>query len=79
MFTFFDSDSNDYDVFRRLVFSGAATVVAGYVGSAFAAGILGVPSLPDVCKSWNTNHLMEWSLFFTGVILEYARFARLVV
>jgi len=26
-----------------------------------------VPKLPDVCNDWNKNHVMEISLFITGV------------
>jgi hypothetical protein len=26
-----------------------------------------VPKLPEVCEDWNKNHVMEISLFITGV------------
>lgn len=28
-------------------------------------------SLPEICKSWNKNHIMELSLFFSGFIAYY--------
>ncbi len=48
---------------------GIATIIIGtIVGYVF--GKLFSNNLPDICKSWNKNHIMEICLFFTGFILH---------
>jgi len=48
--------------FVGLLVLGMGTVVSKIVGST-----LSVP-LPTACKSWNKYHVMEISLFLTGVL-----------
>lgn len=55
---------------------GIATVIVGtIVGFIIGKGFSN--NLPKICKSWNKNHIMELSLFFTGFLLhimfEYMR------
>ena len=41
------------------------SVVGGVIGKLFSS------SLPSVCKEWNKHHVMEISLFFSGLIMYY--------
>lgn len=41
------------------------SIVGGVIGRYFSS------SLPSVCKEWNKNHVMELSLFFSGLIMYY--------
>ena len=47
------------------------TYVAGYI----AKMIVSKPSLPDICRKWNENYIMEVNLFLAGflfhIVLEY--------
>ena len=48
---------------------GILTVIVGVFVKAIISGI--VPSVvPDICKDWNKHHIMEISLFFTGVLVH---------
>lgn len=49
---------------------GIVTVVVG-TGVAYVVGKFNKIDLPSVCKKWNKNHVMEISLFFTGVVVHF--------
>ena len=55
---------------------GIANVIVGSI-VVFIIGKCFSTNLPEICKSWNKNHIMELSLFFTGfllhIIFEYMR------
>ena len=42
------------------------TYVAGYL----AKMIVSKPSLPDICKKWNKNYIMEINLFIAGFLFH---------
>ena len=48
---------------------GIATVIIGNIVG-FVIGRFFSTNLPAICKTWNKNHIMEISLFFTGFILH---------
>ena len=48
---------------------GIATVIVGSLVG-FILGKYFSTNLPAICKSWNKNHIMELSLFFTGFFLH---------
>ena len=48
---------------------GIATVIVGSIVG-FILGKYFSTNLPVICKSWNKNHIMEVSLFFTGFFLH---------
>ena len=48
-----------------LLFVLIGTIVGGVIGKFFST------SLPSVCKEWNKNHVMEISLFFSGLLMYY--------
>jgi hypothetical protein len=48
---------------------GIITVIIGTL-SGLLIGRLFSSDLPKVCKTWNKNHVMELSLFFTGVLVH---------
>ena len=48
---------------------GIVTVIVGTL-VAFILGKLFSTNLPKICKSWNKNHVMELSLFFTGFFIH---------
>jgi hypothetical protein len=45
-------------------------VVTGYVASYLLKEFVPSlsPSLPDICKKWNKNHIMEITLAVTGLL-----------
>ncbi len=55
-----------YELFIEAIVVGIAMVIIGTLVSYFIAKSFAV-DLPPVCKKWNKNHLMELSLFLTGV------------
>lgn len=52
-------------IIYSFLFVIVGTVVGGIIGKLFSS------DLPKVCKSWNKNHVMEISLFFTGLVMYY--------
>jgi len=48
---------------------GIATVIIGSIVG-FILGNMFSNNLPKICKTWNKNHIMEISLFFTGFFLH---------
>lgn len=53
------------------LFVGISTVIVGFVVSQLSKlFIKNKKSLPIECKDWNKNHIMEISLFLTGVTLH---------
>ena len=48
---------------------GIATVIIGSLVG-FILGKYFSTKLPNICKTWNKNHIMEISLFFTGFLLH---------
>jgi hypothetical protein len=57
------------NIFNAIVL-GLVIVIVGLLSSVLVKPLFGV-SLPEVCKKWNQNHVMEFSLFFTGFISYY--------
>ena len=51
------------------VLVGLMVVVVGS-GVGYIVGRVNSVDLPKVCKKWNKNHVMEISLFLTGVVLH---------
>lgn len=49
---------------------GIMTLIIGSLVGFIVGRLFGI-DLPDVCKKWNKNHIMEISLFFTGFILYF--------
>jgi hypothetical protein len=66
---FANERNNTIRVLKEATFVGLLTVFAGYVASMLIKPYFKV-DLPEVCKSWNKNHLMEASLFVTGFLLH---------
>lgn len=66
---FANEKNNTIRVLKEATFVGLLTVFAGYVASMLIKPYFKV-DLPEVCKSWNKNHLMEASLFVTGFLLH---------
>ena len=67
---FFSNERNNtLRVLKEATFVGLLTVLAGYVGSTLIRPYFKI-DLPEICKSWNKNHLMEASLFVTGFLLH---------
>lgn len=67
---FFSSEKNNtLRVIKEASFVGLLTVVAGYISSFIIRPYFKV-DLPEICKEWNKNHLMEASLFATGFLLH---------
>lgn len=67
---FFSQEKNNtLRVIKEATFVGILTALAGYVASALVKPYFKI-DLPEICKSWNKNHLMEISLFATGFILH---------
>lgn len=44
-------------------------IIVLVIGSIVGYGLSKVTKtqVPESCKDWNKNHIMEWSLFLTGV------------
>ncbi len=55
---------------KQAVIYGIVVVIIGSVVSNFMSSLS--PKLPDICKDWNKNHVMEICLFITGIILYFA-------
>ena len=51
------------------VIVGIMVLVVGS-GVGYIVGMMNSMDLPSVCKKWNKNHVMEISLFLTGVVLH---------
>jgi len=67
---FFSQERNNtLRVIKEATFVGILTVFAGYAASYILRPYFKV-DLPEICKSWNKNHLMEASLFATGFLLH---------
>lgn len=56
-------------IVAEAIFVGISLVFFAYVASAIlsSSGYFEV-DLPEICKKWNENHIMEWTLILTGVI-----------
>ena len=59
-------------MFKLLVEAVVVGLMVLVVGSGvgYVVGKMNSVDLPKVCKKWNKNHVMELSLFFTGVVLH---------
>ena len=55
------------DIFIKTIIAGLVVVIISYVASYLMKPIFGV-NLPTICKNWNNNYLMEWTLFVTGIM-----------
>ncbi len=66
---FANERNNTLRVIKEATFVGILTALIGYVASALVKPYFKV-DLPEICKSWNKNHLMEISLFATGFLLH---------
>ena len=56
----------------KAIVVGFLVVVIGNIVGFIVGRFLSV-DLPVVCKDWNKNHVMDISLFFTGVALILVR------
>ena len=43
-----------------------------YISGFLAKSIVGKPSLPEICSSWNENYIMEVNLFLAGFLFHIA-------
>ena len=50
---------------ESLVFGLIVVIIGNFTG--FVIGKYFSSNLPPICKSWNKNHIMEISLFITGM------------
>ena len=59
-------------MFKLLVEAVIVWIMVVVVGSGvgYLVGRVNSVDLPKVCKKWNKNHVMEISLFLTGVVLH---------
>ena len=58
-------------VIKEAFVVGIATVIIGqFVGFSLSKLMNSQGSIRLECKKWNENHIMEWSLFFTGVLIH---------
>ena len=55
-----------FTVLKEAFVVGIAVVIIGTLVS-WALGSFMKVDLPPVCKDWNQNYIMEFSLFLTGV------------
>lgn len=57
-------------VLGEAVVVGFLLIIFVYVASAIVS-LMGLkPSLPDICKTWNKNHIMEISVFLAGALFH---------
>ena len=61
---------NASKVLKEALFVGLLVVVGGTIVSKVIGGIFS-SDLPPACKKWNKFHVMEISLFFTGVLVHF--------
>ena len=54
---------------KEAVFVGIGTVIIGSIVG-YILGKFSSVDLPAICKKWNKNHIMEFSLFFTGFLFH---------
>ena len=53
---------------KRSALFGLYTVVVGVIVSMVVKGTVKM-NLPPICKSWNKKHVMEMTLFLTGMLV----------
>jgi uncharacterized membrane protein required for colicin V production len=56
-------------ILKEAVVVGIATIAVGTIVG-FIVGKYFSVDLPEECKKWNKNHVMEICLFFTGFFLH---------
>ena len=61
---------NASKVLKEALFVGLLVVVGGTIVSKVIGGFFS-SDLPPACKKWNKFHVMEISLFFTGVLVHF--------
>ena len=69
------------DLLSRIIFGGRVSLSIGLIGViilviigtivGFIVSKFNTNKMPQVCKSWSKNHIMEISLFLTGFIGHY--------
>ena len=58
-------------IFKEAILVGIVTLIIGQlVGFSISKFMKNGYSVRSECKNWNKNHIMELSLFFTGVIIH---------
>ena len=58
-------------VIKEAIVVGIATVIVGqFVGFTLSKLMKTQVNIRSDSKDWNKNHIMEWSLFFTGVLIH---------
>ena len=58
-------------VIKEAILVGLATVIIGqFVGFTLSKILVKRGNIRTECKNWNKNHIMELSLFFTGVLIH---------
>jgi len=58
-------------VLLEAIFVGILLIPFTYVAGFVASKIASKPSLPDICKSWNKNYIMEINLFLAGFLMHF--------
>jgi hypothetical protein len=56
-------------MFLKAIITGLLVVLFGYLSSFLVRPFFKV-DLPEICKTWNKNHVMEASLFVTGFLVS---------
>lgn len=56
-------------VLKEAFFVGVLVVIFGTLVG-YGVGRVFSSKLPEVCREWNKNHVMEISLFLTGVLVH---------
>lgn len=59
-------------VLIEAVVVGLVLIPFVYISGFFAKMIVGKPSLPEICSSWNDNYIMEVNLFLAGFLFHIA-------
>jgi len=54
----------------NMILYGIITVIVGYIVGYLLEHVKKT-KIPENCKDWNKNHIMEISLFITGAITWY--------
>lgn len=57
-------------VLLEAVVVGIVLIPFVYISGYFAKLVVGKPSLPEICSSWNENYIMEVNLFMAGFLFH---------
>ena len=59
-------------VLIEAVVVGLVLIPFVYISGYLAKWLVGKPSLPEICSSWNQNYIMEVNLFMAGFLFHIA-------